>query len=497
MAKKLMFLVSLVLMLALVGNVSADLVAHYEFDTDVSDTAGHATGPFDGTPLGDADVVDGKLVLNGTGGTAAEVPPFNLNTNTATLAAWVYSDGIQNPFTGVIFCHGETTVAGLNFEWDNQLGYHWADAYWWWESGIFVPSDTWTFVAVVVEPTQATLYMYPAGSESVSTAVNVKTHSFEEFDHVTHFGAGTWSQPRKMVGMIDDVRIYNEALNAFEIHSIANVGSLVKVVESDGTLVDEEGTISDSYEVELLLPPKHSTVNININYDPTQLIVSPPTLMFTVGDQTPKTVNVQGFDDNVAEEVFHTSTITHSVDTTDPNYIGETVSDVVVTIQDNDTLGLVLDDSAGSTDVDEELETTATYTVALTSEPTSAVTVSIATDGQTAIVSGNPLIFPAVSWEDPQEVTFKAVEDTVSEGPHTSTITHTASDGGYDGVEAELIVNVTDNEPWCGDGTHDYWPADLSRDCFVNLKDFAIFAAQWMSCSHPYTVDYPECILFP
>ena len=219
MVKKLMFLVSFVLMLVLVGNVSADLVALYEFDTDVSDTAGHASGPFDGQLLGDADVAGGKLVLNGVGGTAAEVPAWNLNTNTATLAAWVYSDGIQNPFTGVIYSQAGATVAGLNFEFDNQLGYHWADQHWDWQSGLYVPSDTWTFVALVVEPGQGTLYMQPAGG-TMSTAIDARANAVEEWDAITYLGAGTWSQPRKMVGMIDDVQIYNQALSADDIAAI-------------------------------------------------------------------------------------------------------------------------------------------------------------------------------------------------------------------------------------------------------------------------------------
>ena len=46
MREKSVCVMNLILLLVLVGNASADLVAHYEFDTDVSDTAGHATGPF-------------------------------------------------------------------------------------------------------------------------------------------------------------------------------------------------------------------------------------------------------------------------------------------------------------------------------------------------------------------------------------------------------------------------------------------------------------------
>lgn len=239
MCKKLTYFMSLVLLLG-VGNVSAELIARYEFDTDVSDIAGYAGGPFDGTLLGTAQVADGYLVLDGVGDTSAEVPAFNLNTNTATLSAWVRADknpqqddDNQQPFTGIIFSHGASTISGLNFEFDNQLGYHWNDAYWSFQSGLFVPQDTWTFVAVVVDPDKATLYMQPEGG-SMSTSVSEGVHDVEAWDSVTWLGAATFSQPRKMVGLIDDARIYGRALNADEIASIVPEPATISLLALGG-----------------------------------------------------------------------------------------------------------------------------------------------------------------------------------------------------------------------------------------------------------------------
>jgi len=65
MCKKLICLITIVFCLGLTVTTSADLVALYEFDTDLSDTGGNPLGPFDATvESGTPEVnADGKLVL--------------------------------------------------------------------------------------------------------------------------------------------------------------------------------------------------------------------------------------------------------------------------------------------------------------------------------------------------------------------------------------------------------------------------------------------------
>ncbi len=40
----------------------------------------------------------------------------------------------------------------------------------------------------------------------------------------------------------------------------------------------------------------------------------------------------------------------------------------------------------------------------------------------------------------------------------------------------------------------EYYPADLNRDCYINLEDFAILAANWLKCNDPQR---PECTDIP
>ena len=59
MCRRLIFLVSLVLVLALVGNASADLVAYWTFDTDYTSVTHAGSGKFTGVPTGNVSIGTG------------------------------------------------------------------------------------------------------------------------------------------------------------------------------------------------------------------------------------------------------------------------------------------------------------------------------------------------------------------------------------------------------------------------------------------------------
>ena len=86
-----------------------------------------------------------------------------------------------------------------------------------------------------------------------------------------------------------------------------------------------------------------------------------------------------------------------------------------------------------------------TYTIVLDELPTGDVTITITPDGQSTTVPTS-LTFTTSDWYLEQTVTVTAVDDAVAEGAHTSTISHAASGGGYDGVTASVVANITDND---------------------------------------------------
>ncbi|HEY9817955.1 MAG TPA: lamin tail domain-containing protein [Candidatus Obscuribacterales bacterium] len=109
--------------------------------------------------------------------------------------------------------------------------------------------------------------------------------------------------------------------------------------------------------------------------------------------------------------------------------------------------GIVLIESAAQTEV-EEGGTTDTYAIALRSQPSAEVVITINPDGQTS-TDVTTLIFTPDNWNVPQTVIVTAIDDDLFEENHTSTITHTVTsdDDTYDGISVRPVtVDITDND---------------------------------------------------
>lgn len=125
--------------------------------------------------------------------------------------------------------------------------------------------------------------------------------------------------------------------------------------------------------------------------------------------------------------------------------------------------GVTITQSGGSTNVNEAGQTTDTYTIALNTTPSSAVTIAISADAQTQISTDGTNFSNSVNVTlnntNPATITVRAVDDTtVENSPHTGVITHTitnSSDPAYSNLSIpNLNVNITDNDA----------PAVLIRD---------------------------------
>lgn len=208
------------------------------------------------------------------------------------------------------------------------------------------------------------------------------------------------------------------------------------------TAVDvTEGGATGEYSVSLAVEP-FADVTITLTAD-AQSTVNPTTLTFTPSNwDTPQTVTVTAVDDNVVEGT-HTSTITHSA--TGGGYDDTTITDVTVTITDDDATGVTITESDGTTEIIEG-GATDTYTLALTSQPTADVTLTVTGDAQ-ASVSPTTLTFTAADWDTPQTVTVTASQDDIAEGIHIGTLTHSAAGGGYDDTTiADVAASITDDD---------------------------------------------------
>ncbi len=219
----------------------------------------------------------------------------------------------------------------------------------------------------------------------------------------------------------------------------------VQITQSGGSTNVTEGGATDSYTVVLSSQP---TANVTVTVTPnSQVSVNKTTLTFTTSNwNVPQTVTVSAVDDQIVEG-SHTGSITHAVSSGDTRYNGLSVAGVTVQITDNDTAGVQITQSGGSTNVIEG-GATDSYTVVLSSQPTANVTVTVTPNSQVS-VDKTTLTFTTSNWNVAQTVTVTAVDDQIVEGNHTGTITHTVSSGDtrYNNLSvAGVTAQITDND---------------------------------------------------
>jgi hypothetical protein len=165
------------------------------------------------------------LQLDGTNG-GVEIPPLNLNTNTVTIEAWVYLNGVQSPWSGLVVSRDFGFGDGLNLGSDGQeLSYTWnqnnADTYNF-TSGLEIPLNEWSYVALAIDPNQARLFLGTA--EGWEAATNAIAHDSEGFPTNSFIGEDPSARNRFIIGEMDEVAIYNKTLTEGQLHTHALAG---------------------------------------------------------------------------------------------------------------------------------------------------------------------------------------------------------------------------------------------------------------------------------
>ena len=150
--------------------------------------------------------------------------------STATFIAWVNSSQTQADYTNILMSRsgmGSATnyATGMNIVpgGNNNLGYHWNDngATYGWNSGLSVPNNAWSMIAVTISSTQAIAYL--CKSSGITTATNITSHSSVSEPPLNFFisqdrgGGPSGGGYRNFIGGISQVLIYNRALTNSEI----------------------------------------------------------------------------------------------------------------------------------------------------------------------------------------------------------------------------------------------------------------------------------------
>ena len=217
----------------------------------------------------------------------------------------------------------------------------------------------------------------------------------------------------------------------------------------DGALLIAEGGTGE-YTVALESQPT-GTVTVMVRGQSGDVTVKPSRLIFTTSNwNVSQTVEVKAGEDNDAE-LDPVVTLTHAA--SGGGYNGVVAGEVTVTITENDTKGVRVTPRALTVT---EGGASSSYTVALTTEPTGTVTITLGglagARAQSLMVNPTSLTFTARNWNIPQRVTVSASEDDDGSGDDV-TLTHTVRGGGYDSTgdppEVPVLpvtVTVRDND---------------------------------------------------
>lgn len=157
-----------------------------------------------------------------------EVAPWNLNTNTVTMTAWINPQGLQVGGAGVVYTRSTNNMVcgiayydvfgGTNY----TLGYNWNDqpSAYFWHSGLDVPQNEWSFVALVISPTNAIEYVFH--DNVMSTATNTTTHAVQSFSDNLFIGTDPQGSPgsHNFNGGIDEVAAFNRSLSSTELQNL-------------------------------------------------------------------------------------------------------------------------------------------------------------------------------------------------------------------------------------------------------------------------------------
>ena len=317
-------------------------------------------------------------------------------------------------------------------------------------------SSSYTLVLTTRPTGNVTITPNKTGSDDVSFSPNALT--FTQSDWNTE---QTVSISDTNDGVIrDDIATISHRASGGGYNSVTIDSVAVTVTDDDvgqpGVIVDPtqltilEGSTAGRYTLRLATQP---TGNVTITPNKTgsdDVSFSPSTLTFTQSDwNTAQTVSVSDAQDNVIRN--DSATISHSA--SGGGYNSVTISNVVITVTDDESPGVMVDTDPMTTGAQTALSVTegasGNYTIVLTGEPSGNVMIRFGYN-QSRGISLNPatsLSFSTTNWNVPQTVTVTAADNATFGSNPEVTIAHTAQGGSYAGTTiAGVTVSVQDND---------------------------------------------------
>ena len=194
----------------------------------------------------------------------------------------------------------------------------------------------------------------------------------------------------------------------------------VTITPTQGLTTTEAGG-TGTFTVKLDSQPIANVTISMSSDDTTEGTVAPATLTFTAANwNTAQTVTVTGVDDSVKDGDIAYTIVTET-SSPDPLYAAVNPTNVAVVNLDNDVPDLFITPSSLLRTTEQGGQ--ATFTVALRSQPSAPVVVTLASsDATEGTVAPATLTFTAANWSAPQTVTLTGVDDKLDDGDVIYTI---------------------------------------------------------------------------
>lgn len=230
-----------------IKDITAGLVAHYEFENNPSDSSGNENNGVESGGVTYAEGVVGQSVyFDGVDG-YIDVPHSEVLTlQEYTLSVWVNADS-NTPFDSLLLKGRYNGIQNGNNQREynftfNSAAYHGVDSRWYSVSiSETPPHDKWILLTASFDGEVLTVYKNGILSDQLETSVDINVPISPEsltigsaFD-VNNGSIGNQHQAFK--GSLDDLRIYNRALSEQEISELYKLGATPSVTPI-GTLND-------------------------------------------------------------------------------------------------------------------------------------------------------------------------------------------------------------------------------------------------------------------
>ena len=232
------------------GDITKGMIGYWPLDGNAKDVSGNNYhGELDGKVTWEAKgKVNGAARFDGAG-SHIKVAQKDLTPNPLdfTVVTWINGYKAQNwaafvsarGAAGVAYWmgyHGDTDT--LTYVWNNNKAETWD-----WQGSIKIPKDTWGLVAVAIEKTKATAYVYTAATKKLEMAENNIKHIKQAFLNFV-FGKDDCCGERFYKGLLDEVMMFERTLNKAEIMQLATIGLNV---ESKNKLATSWGQIKGAH----------------------------------------------------------------------------------------------------------------------------------------------------------------------------------------------------------------------------------------------------------